>query len=162
MGGTRTVALELDDMTVATDEVAATMAAAAWHRRDAATVVDTKPAPLGLLDRVLAETARLGDERDRPAASDATTALATELAPLRARVEVLRGDPDHVDERIALRGRVGELAVRAAHALVAARGGSAMLLGRPEQRWCREAAFHLVQAQTDAVRHAQLVAFGAA
>ena len=47
----------------------------------------------------------------------------------------------------------------AAHALIAARSGSAMLADSPEQRWAREAAFHLVQAQTAAVRAAQLTAF---
>jgi hypothetical protein len=50
--------------------------------------------------------------------------------------------------------------VRAASALIAARSGSAMLLDSPEQRWTREAAFHLIQAQTGPVRAAQLTAFG--
>ena len=54
---------------------------------------------------------------------------------------------------------VTELAVRASHALVAARSGSALLTGSPEQRWAREAAFHLIQAQTAGVRVAQLARF---
>jgi hypothetical protein len=49
--------------------------------------------------------------------------------------------------------------VRAAAGLVAARGGSAMYASSHEQRWAREAMFHLVQAQTDDVRAAQLAAF---
>jgi hypothetical protein len=34
-----------------------------------------------------------------------------------------------------------------------------MLLDSPEQRWAREAAFHLIQGQTDGIRVAQLAAF---
>ena len=61
-------------------------------------------------------------------------------------------------DRTALRGELAALTVRAAHALVAARSGSGLLTGSPEQRWAREAAFHMVQAQTAAVRAAQLTA----
>lgn len=62
-------------------------------------------------------------------------------------------------ERAALRAEVTALTVHVAHALIAARSGSALLRGSPEQRWAREAAFHLVQAQTAGVRVAQLRAF---
>jgi hypothetical protein len=48
--------------------------------------------------------------------------------------------------------------VRAAQSLIAARSGRALLADSPEQRWAREASFHLVQAQTAAVRAAQLTA----
>jgi hypothetical protein len=62
-------------------------------------------------------------------------------------------------DRVALRGELAALTVRAAHALIAARSGSALLADSAEQRWAREAAFHLVQAQTATVRVAQLTAF---
>ena len=65
---------------------------------------------------------------------------------------------ERVPERAALRGEVGALAVRAANALIAARSGSALLRSSAEQRWAREAAFHLIQAQTAGVRVAQLAA----
>lgn len=159
MGGTRTVALDLVGAAFAADEIAASMSADAWRRRDAATVVDTKPATLGLLRRLVAETDRTGRERDRPAVVDAAVALAAVADPLRECAYALRANGGPAEERIALRGRIAELTVRAANTLVAARGGSAMLRPSPEQRWCREAAFHLVQAQTDAVRAAQMAAF---
>ncbi|MET0189030.1 MAG: hypothetical protein ABW212_08540, partial [Pseudonocardia sediminis] len=75
---------------------------------------------------------------------------------------LLTGVPLHerVRERVALRGELGALTVRAAQALVAARSGSALLATSPEQRWAREAAFHMVQAQTEPVRRAQLEALG--
>jgi len=66
---------------------------------------------------------------------------------------------ERVTERAALRGELGELTVRAANALVAARSGSALLAESPEQRWAREASFHLIQAQTAQIRVAQLAAF---
>ena len=89
----------------------------------------------------------------------AAAALDARATCLRERAYALAGDADHVEERIALRGQVAELTVRAANTLVVARGGSGMLSASPEQRWSREATFHLVQAQTDAVRSAQLDAF---
>jgi alkylation response protein AidB-like acyl-CoA dehydrogenase len=161
MGGTRTVALDIDDLVVDASEVAAVVDLATWRARDAATVLDTKPATLGLLRRVIAETDRIGRERDRPAAVEAAAELAALAAPLRERAYALRfadDRDDHADERLALRGRHADLAVRAAAGLVAARGGSAMVAEAHEQRWLREAGFHLVQAQTEAVRSAQLAA----
>jgi alkylation response protein AidB-like acyl-CoA dehydrogenase len=163
MGGTRTVGLEFSGMAVTGDEVAAVVDVEEWRRRDAGTVVDTKPATLGLLRRVLDETVRTGHERDRPAALEEAAALADVACPLRERAYELRFSDDRdrfVAERLSLRGRIAELTVRAAAGLVAARGGSAMLASSPEQRWSREAMFMLVQAQTDDVRSAQLAAFG--
>jgi hypothetical protein len=117
---------------------------------------------MGLLRRVIDETVRTGHERDRPAALEEAQALAATAWPLRERAYELRFSADRgrfVEERLSLRGRIAELTVRAAAGLVAARGGSAMYASSPEQRWCREAMFHLVQAQTDDVRAAQLAAF---
>jgi alkylation response protein AidB-like acyl-CoA dehydrogenase len=162
MGGTRTVGLDLSDMPVAAEEVAAVVEREEWRRRDGDTVLDTKPATMGLLRRVIDETVRTGHERDRPAALEEAQALAATAWPLRERAYELRFSADRgrfVEERLALRGRIAELTVRAAAGLVAARGGSAMYASSPEQRWCREAMFHLVQAQTDDVRAAQLAAF---
>ena len=165
MGGTRTVALTIGGLVLHHSEVAAVVDLETWRARDAVTVLDTKPATLGLLRRVLAETDRTGRERDRPAAVDAAASLAAVAAPLRERAYALRfaaDRDDHADERLALRGRHADLAMRAAAGLVAARGGSAMVAEAHEQRWLREAGFHLVQAQTDAVRTAQLAALGRA
>ncbi|NMO88202.1 acyl-CoA dehydrogenase family protein [Actinomycetospora sp. TBRC 11914] len=162
MGGTRTVGLEFSDMPVAGSEVAAIVDREEWRRRDGDTVVDTKPATMGLLRRVIDETVRTGHERDRPAALEEAQALAALACPLRERAYELRFSPDRrrfVEERLSLRGRIAELMVRAAAGLVAARGGSAMYASSPEQRWHREAMFHLVQAQTEDVRAAQLAAF---
>jgi alkylation response protein AidB-like acyl-CoA dehydrogenase len=162
MGGTRTVALELDGLTVAAEDVLLTVSAPTWHRVDLHRTANTTPAMLGLLRRALVELERLGRERDRPAAFELAHRLAAPAARLRQRAyRLLTEVPAElaVNERTALRGQLSELTVRATHALIAARAGSAMLLSSPEQRWAREAAFYLVQAQTDAVRTAQLAAF---
>lgn len=160
MGGTATVALELAGCRLAADEVLLTVDTPAWRALDRARTANTRPASLGLLRRVLTELEALGHERDRAEAVDTALELAHRAVPLRAEAYTLLDEPphEHLARRTELRGKLAELTVRAATALIAARSGSAMLLSRPEQRWAREAAFHLVQAQTAEVRAAQLTA----
>lgn len=161
MGGTRTVGLGLDDLAVGPDDVLAVLDGQEWRVADARRTANATPASLGLLRRIVRALATLGDERDRPEAVHAAFHLAEQGALLRERAYALIRDvpPDeHVAERTGLRGELAALTVRAAHALVAARSGSGLLADSPEQRWAREAAFHLVQAQTAAVRAAQLSA----
>ena len=109
---------------------------------------------------MLTELEALGHERDRAEAVDTALELTHRAVPLRAEAYALLDEPprEHLARRTELRGRLAELTVRAAAALIAARSGSAMLLSSPEQRWAREAAFHLIQAQTAEVRAAQLTA----
>ena len=162
MGGTHTVALEMDGLTVGGHDVLAVIDAPPWRAHDTARTANTTPASLGLLRRVLVALAELGTARDRPEAVAAALALAPRAAHLRDEAyALLEGVPlfDRVPERTAVRAEVTELTVRAANALIAARSGSAMLTTSPEQRWARESAFHLIQAQTAGVRVAQLAAF---
>jgi len=164
MAGTRTVALQLDGLRVAADDVLTTVGIAAWRVHDAARTANPTPASFGLLRRVLVELHELGVRRDRPDAVDTALTLTEHAATCRAEAyALLFGVPtlERVAERAALRGQVGALLVRAANALVAARSGSALLATSPEQRWVREAAFHLIQAQTAGVRAAQLAALTA-
>lgn len=159
MGGTRTVALELDGLRVDADDVLATVAVDAWRAHDAARTANATPASIGLLRRVVAALAELGRARDRPDAVELAGVLAPRAAELRREAYALLVDVpvgDRVPERAALRAEVGALTVRSATALVAARSGSALLSSSPEQRWAREAAFHLIQAQTAGVRVAQM------
>jgi alkylation response protein AidB-like acyl-CoA dehydrogenase len=162
MGGTRTVALEMDGLQIDAEDVLATLDAPTWRTHDAARTANTTPASMGLLRRTLVALAELGETRDRPEAVELALALAERAAHVREEAyTLLTGVPLHerVPERTALRAEVAELAVRTANALIAARSGSALLLSSPEQRWAREAAFHLIQAQTAGVRTAQLKAF---
>ncbi|HEY2203076.1 MAG TPA: acyl-CoA dehydrogenase family protein [Pseudonocardia sp.] len=162
MGGTRTVALALDGFPVVAEDVLVDVAASAWAEVDARRTANVRPASLGLLRRVLVELEAVGVRRDRPAATRLAVRLAERAAPLRSRAyrlltEVPAGEA--LAERVELRGRLAELTVRATQALIAARAGSALLLANPEQRWAREASFHLIQAQPETVRSAQLIAF---
>lgn len=163
MGGTRTVALTMDGLAVGGDDVLADVDGPVFRRHDLARTANATPASIGLLRRVLSELDRIGVDRNRPEATDAAAALTAEAARLRDEAyALLLGVPlfERVPERVALRGELAALTVRAAQALVAARSGSALLTSSPEQRWAREAAFHMVQAQTDPVRRAQLEALG--
>lgn len=161
MGGTRTVALTMDGLAVDGADVLADVDGATYRRHDLARTANATPASIGLLRRILSELDRQGVERDRPEATELAAALAVEAGHLRDEAYALLtgvGLFDRVPERVALRGELAALTVRAAQALVATRSGSALLSTSPEQRWAREAAFHMVQAQTDPVRRAQLEA----
>ena len=162
MGGTRTVPLTMDGFEVPPDDVLAVVDGPAWRAADDARTANAMPAAVGLLRRVVVALAALGEERDRPEAVHTALHLGSHGAALRARAHGLLLDVpagERTAERTTLRGELAALTVRAAHALIAARSGSALLADSPEQRWAREAAFHLVQAQTAAVRAAQLTAF---
>jgi hypothetical protein len=162
MGGTRTVALEMDGLQIDAEDVLATVDVRAWRAHDAARTANTTPASLGLLRRMLVALAELGTAKARPEAVDLAMTLAERAAARRTEAYALLTTVplvERVPERTALRAEVTELAVRTANALIAARSGSALLLASPEQRWAREAAFHLIQAQTTGVRQAQLAAF---
>ena len=162
MGGTRTVPLTMEGFAVRPDDVLAVVDGAAWRSADDARTANAMPAAVGLLRRIVVALAALGDERSRPEAVHIALHLGSHGAALRARAyDLLLDVPagESTAERTTLRGELAALTVRAAHALIAARSGSALRADSPEQRWAREAAFHLVQAQTAAVRSAQLAAF---
>jgi hypothetical protein len=159
MGGTRTVALEIDGLVVRPDAVLGLADGPAYRELDAARTANPTAATTGLLRRVLRALAGL----DRPGAAELAATLSERAEELRAEALALLIEVplrDRIPERLALRGELGALTVRAANALVAARAGAAMLLDSPEQRWAREASFHLVQAQTPPVREAQFAALG--
>ncbi|MCE3552432.1 acyl-CoA/acyl-ACP dehydrogenase [Pseudonocardia sp. RS11V-5] len=159
MGGTRTVALEIDGLAVGPDAVLGLADGPAYRELDAARTANPTAATTGLLRRVL----RALSELDRPGVAELAATLAERADHLRAEALALLLEVparERIPERLALRGELGALTVRAANALVAARSGGAMLRTSPEQRWAREASFHLVQAQTAPVRAAQLAALG--
>ncbi|ANY08076.1 acyl-CoA dehydrogenase family protein [Pseudonocardia sp. HH130630-07] len=161
MGGTRTVAVEFDDLVVGGDAVLADVDGPVFRALDAARTANATPASMGLLRRILGDLDRLGRDRDRPEACELAGTLGAVAARHRSEVyALLTGVPvqERIPERTTLRGELAALTVRAAQGLVAARAGSALLASSPEQRLAREATFYLVQAQTAAVRAAQLAA----
>ena len=161
MGGTRTVGLVLDGLAVAADDVLAVLDGPTWRTADAERTANVTPASLGVLRWAVVALAGLGEERGRPEAVDAALRLGERAAALRAEAYALLAEvppAQRLPQRTALRGELAALTGRGTQALVAARSGGALLAESPEQRWAREASFHLVQAQTAAVRAAQLAA----
>lgn len=93
------------------------------------------------------------------AAAELAGSLDARRVALRARayelLDEVPGD-ELLEERLGIRAAAGELAVRAATAEIAAAGGRGLNPGHPAQRHAREALFLLTQAQTTALRAAQL------
>ena len=159
MQGTSTVALTLDGLRVADADVAEISRAAQWLEADRFKTANATPAVFGLLAAVVRRLAETAERRGDRTAAGLALGLRDEADDLRQRAYALLDHVpayEQVDDRLALRGASLELAVRAATALVVATGGSAMSLSAPPQRLAREAMFHLVQAQTPAVRDATL------
>lgn len=159
MQGTATVALRLAGLSVADADVSEVTRAADWLAADRLTTANATPAVFGLLATVVRRLGETAETRGDRTAAALARRLRDEGDDLRQQAYALL---DHVPayeqvaDRLALRGASLELAVRAATALVVATGGSAMSLSAPPQRLAREALFHLVQAQTRAVREATL------
>jgi alkylation response protein AidB-like acyl-CoA dehydrogenase len=162
MGGTHTTGLSLQALPIPADRVVAVVPRDGWVADDALRTVNATPAVFGLLRAVLAHLEEVGRRRG-PEAVTLAQQLVDETLAVRDAAYRLADEvpPDEaVEQRLALRARSTELAVRASAAAVAAGAGRAMLLAHPAQRWAREALFHQVQAQTGAVRSAQLRGWG--
>ncbi len=165
MQASSTVRLSFDGLFVPSRDVVTVEALDAWRRRDQVATARPRPAVLGLAEtccRLLT-----GRARQRPSAgvAEASTALAGELSRCRARSYQLDDQAlapgsqdldDHLAAMVEARAWGLGLAQRAAHALVAANGGAAMALDHPAQRLAREATFHSVAAQDQAMRAATL------
>ena len=159
MQGTATVALAVDGLWVAHGDVVEVSRAAEWLEADRLKTANATPAVFGLLQEVVQRLADTAGQRGDRTAAVLADRLGEEGAQLRqAAYALVDHVPAHeqVPDRLALRGASLELVVRAASALVAATGGSAMSLASAPQRLAREALFHLVQAQTGPVREATL------
>jgi alkylation response protein AidB-like acyl-CoA dehydrogenase len=164
LSATRTVSLDLTGFEVADADVMEVGPYAAWAAGDRALVVNATPGAFGVTRKAV----DLLEAHREPAPPRAGGRLRARLDELRAAVygridAVPRGEPlepDDVAARLALRGRVGRLAVEATSTLVLAGAGRSLLLTSPAQRLAREAQFLLVQAQTAEARAAALDLWG--
>jgi alkylation response protein AidB-like acyl-CoA dehydrogenase len=162
MQATHTVELTLDGLAVPDEDVALVVPRARWLADDRARTANASPAVFGLLRALLDALARQAGERDLPEAAAFADRAGERAAALREAAYRLVDDVDPAErtaERLDLRVAALGLLGRVAHAYVAACGGAAMSRRHRAQRWAREAMFHLVQAQTAAVRAATLAAF---
>jgi hypothetical protein len=154
MTATQTVSLDLDGFEVRDADVLEVAPLQPWLESDRQKTANPSPHTVGLQQEC---TRRLA-ERGGTAALLADR-LAEEGAALRDAAYALIDDvppAERLDDRLAVRAASLDLVLRSATALVAATGGSAMDLARAPQRLLREAAFHVVQAQTGPVREATL------
>jgi alkylation response protein AidB-like acyl-CoA dehydrogenase len=159
MQGAHNVALTLDGLLAAPDDVALVQPRADWLANDRLVTANVTPAVFGLLATILRRLAEVSAGRGSAAGEDLAAALAAEAAGLRASAYALLDDAApqcHVARRLAIRGHALELLNRAAAALIVAGAGASMLASNPAQRLAREALFHLVQASTPAMREAVL------
>ena len=152
MNASSTVRLAINELFVPADVVLSVMPYADWQAADRIATAQPNPAAFGVAStcvRLLAQHAE-----------DAAEVLGAELDECRARsyarAEAGHTDDAHLASLVEARAQSLELAVRAATALVASVGGSAMSAGHPAQRLLREAAFFAIQAQTPALRRATL------
>jgi alkylation response protein AidB-like acyl-CoA dehydrogenase len=159
MQAARTVTVMLEDYPVGDADLVDRLPYDEWAARDAATTANVTPAVFGLLDAVLTRLEAEGDRRGERA----TVALAHRLRDagqdVRTQAYALVDDVppgQRTTERLALRAAALDLLTTATTGLVAAGAGGSMSLDHPAQRWAREALFHLIQAQTPAVRAATL------
>jgi alkylation response protein AidB-like acyl-CoA dehydrogenase len=106
--------------------------------------------------RLLCQTA---ERRNIPAVHRAASSFGAEWQAAQAQVREWSGrggEPEFFTNAVRIRAWCIELAVRAAHAAVAASSGAANMLTHPGQRLLREAMFYTIQAQTHEVMDATL------
>lgn len=159
MQAARTVTVTLRDYAVSDGDVVDRQPFEAWAQRDAATTANATPAVFGLLAAVVSRLAAEGGRRGEPATTGLAERLAEDSSAVRAQAYALVDDvpaDERVADRLALRATALDLLTTATTGLVAAGAGASMSLDHPAQRWAREALFHLIQAQTPAVRAATL------
>jgi len=153
-----TVALRLDGVIVADDDVALRQPHAQWLAGDTL-VANANAAIFGVAASAVDLLRSAGVARDEPAATRAADVFGARLADVRARCYALAdtvAPSEAIDERLELRAIALELLIGVTSALVAANAGPAMAVGSPAQRKAREALFLVVQAQTAPARAATL------
>ena len=151
MGGTRTVVLAVDALAVRTDDLVLRMPRAEWAAADHLRTANVQPSVFGIALAALAELHQSAPAHAGP--------LAERLHRAREQAYRLADEVPaeaSVDARLAVSAEAILLGVEITSALVASLGGKAMVLSHPAQRWAREAMFHLVFAQTGALRAATL------
>jgi len=159
MGGTHTASVRLSGLRLGADRVVGVLPREPWLAADTAKTSNVTAPVFGLLRAVVTELEQTAQHRGSAEAAELAELLDAEGGALRSAAYRLMDEvpaDEAIDERLRLRAAACELTVRASAALVVTQAGGAMLRSAPAQRWAREALFHQVQAQTVAVRAAQL------
>lgn len=155
MTAARTVPLHLQGLVVPEEGIVAAVPIDEWTAADRRKTANVSPSVLGVADAA-SERLVVGDDR---AGRDAGAALRDAIDDLRVEAYDLldNADPgEHLTRRLTLRAEAVRLCVDAATALVASRGGRALLRSDDAQLLARWALFLTVQAQTADLRMALL------
>ncbi|MGQ0616984.1 MAG: acyl-CoA dehydrogenase [Acidimicrobiia bacterium] len=154
LAGSRTVELRFDGYAVSDGDVVSLQGREAWTEADAVLSANVQPSTFGI-----AEAALEGLHYQDP---DAAEILGWEIARCRAEAYRLIDEvpaEEELDRRLAVRAEALLRTVDITSAYVASLGGMAMESGNDAERLARAALFHLVFAQSAAVRDATLNAF---
>lgn len=160
MNASDTVEVAFADVFVPDDLVLSVRAADALTRGDYCGISGHVFLPLGCARGSIHYLRGLSARRGEASFGEAADTLACEVDECRR--EALRWSgscadlPDYKEHALRARASAITLATRAAHAAVAATGGSAHLLSQPPQRLLREAIFYTTTAQTRDVQSATL------
>lgn len=117
------------------------------QRNDRNGVLGATAMPIGCAMGSIRLLCATQERRPLPAISRAAQSFARELDEVRAQIRdrnTRSSEPDFFTHAVALRAHVIDLAVRAAHAAVAANSGGANNLSHPAQRLYREAMFYTI------------------
>ena len=160
MAASDTVEIEVRDLFIPEEFVLSCRPAAELMRADHRTLTTHAALPLGCARGCAGRLRELAQKPGRESLSDTAFALTLEIDACRR--EALTWNCDcvaHAEYKTyALRARAGAnvLALRAAHALVVATGGSAHLRSAAPQRLLREAQFYSTAVQTPDVQASTL------
>lgn len=160
MNASDTVEVEYIDHFVPTDHLLFDKPASDMVRADFSGITGHVQQPLGCATGSVIYLRSLAEQRGRQ--DIAKIADKFELEIIRFRQEALNWNSSRSEDddyrKNALKVRTGTifLAVRAAHAAIAASGGSAHYMSRPPQRLMREALFYTTVAQTRDVQSEML------
>lgn len=158
MASANTVTVDFTDFFVPEERVAAVREAGWIRNSDEINIAQQGAFALGCAQAGLDILHRNAETRHLSAARAAHERLNCELVELKLEAETLRASVaiETTEDRLRLRAKQIDLAVRCAHAAVASSSGAANLLDHPAQRVYREALVFTVSAQTGPIMAATL------
>ena len=156
MNASDTVEVAMEDLFLPDEYVLSERPAEALRRSDYCGISGHVFLPLGCARSSVHYLRTLAAQRGNPAFAHAADEFARECDACRHEALTWSGAcadlPGYKEHALHARAAAIVLAVRAAHAAVAATGGSAHLLSKPPQRLLREAIFYTTTAQTPDVQ----------
>ncbi|MGV1036978.1 MAG: acyl-CoA dehydrogenase family protein [Candidatus Nanopelagicales bacterium] len=164
MGGTHSWPIRFDGYHVPDGQVTSIRTLSQWKLANDRVAANANPAVFGMAQDSVDELRAVADQTGSDDVLRASRTIGDQLSGVRAQAYDLADAAaasdevadESIFERTRLRAYVLDLNLRAATALLAAQGGSSMLLSAKAQRRAREALFLHVQGQTRELRSESL------